>query len=136
MSESDQRGDEILGRGVAFPLRLSGGTIAMNAAEGQIDQSIRLILRTSLGERVMRPEFGGGLDTLAFEPMTAVATSLLRQRVQEALARFEPRIELLGVAVEALHARGELHAIIEYRVRRTGAVGNLVYPFYIERGEV
>ena len=135
MSDKKLPGDEVLGRGVAFPLRLAGGQIGMNGYEAQVEQSIRIILRTTRGERVMRSDFGAGMDTLAFEPMTAVTVGLLQHRVTDALQRFEHRSEVLKVVVDALPAQGQLLARIEYRVKRTDSVLNLVYPFYVERGE-
>jgi phage baseplate assembly protein W len=135
MTTDTQTGDEVLGRGIAFPLRLIGGQVGMNAFDDQVRQSILLILRTAQGERVMRPEFGAGLDGLAFEPMDAVTVGLVQHRVKEALQRFEPRIDVLTVSVEARPGEGRLDAIIQYRIRRTDSVNNLVYPFYLERGE-
>lgn len=127
-------GDEILGRGVAFPLRLENGQVGMNAYESQVEQSIRLILGTGPGERVMRPTFGAGMDSLAFEPMNLVTTALLQHRIKESLQQFEPRIEVLNVEISPMPDAGELRAQIEYRVKRTDSVLNLVYPFYLERG--
>jgi len=127
-----------LGKGMAlFPFAMKGGTVAMNSYEVQVEQSIRLILKTERGERVMRPDFGAGMEFLTFEPLNAVTLALVRERVSEALLRFEPRIDLLAVAVES----GEdqqgrcLLVSIAYRIRRTNTEKNLVYPFYLERGE-
>jgi uncharacterized protein len=136
MTTDKRTGDEVLGRGIAFPLQLSGGQIGMNAFDDQVRQSMLLILRTAQGERVMRPEFGAGLDGLAFEPMDAVTVGLVKHRVTETLQRFEHRIDVLAVTVEAKPYEGRLEAFIQYRVRRTDSVNNLVYPFYLERGEV
>jgi phage baseplate assembly protein W len=135
MNNNSSNGDEVLGRGIAFPLRLAGGAIAMNAYETQVEQSIRLILRTAQGERVMRPKYGAGADQLAFEPMTGVTAALVQHRIAEALMQYEPRIEIRNVSVVALPEMGELRAEIAYRVKRTDSVFNLVYPFYLERGE-
>lgn len=136
MNQEPSNNDETLGRGLAFPLRLASGRLGMNAYESQVEQSIRLILRTGQGERVMRSDFGAGMDRLAFEPMSAVTVALVQHRVKEALARFEPRIEVFDVTVEAQPAEGKLNVAIHYRVRRNDSVHNLVYPFYLERGEV
>ena len=135
MAESKVVNDEVLGRGIAFPLRLTGGQLGMNAYDSQVEQSIRLILRTARGERAMRPDFGAGMETLAFEPMSSVTVGLLQHRVTDALRRFEHRIEVLKVVVDTLPADGQLVANIEYRIKRTDSVLNLVYPFYVERGE-
>jgi uncharacterized protein len=136
MTRDTGSNDEILGRGIAFPLRLEGGKLGMNAYENQVEQSIKLILRTGQGERVMRPDFGAGIDRLAFEPMGAVTVALMQHQVKETLTRFEPRIDVLGVTAETKPDEGRLDVAIQYRVRRTDSVNNLVYPFYLERGEV
>lgn len=140
---SDAREDnEILGRGIAFPLQFHDGQLGMNAYESQVAQSIRLILGTAKGERVMRPDFGAGMERLAFEPNNTVTAILIQRQVQEALLRHEPRIEVLSVTVNTngsgtneSPADGKLYININYRVKVTDSVSNLVYPFYIERGE-
>jgi phage baseplate assembly protein W len=124
----------MLGRGFAFPLQLRGGKVGMNDGEERIRQSILLILGTALNERVMRPEFGAGMESLVFEPMGAVTGILLQHRVKEALTRFEPRIEVLSVTTEAAPGQGELHVALSYRIRYTGALDQLSYPFHLDRG--
>jgi phage baseplate assembly protein W len=130
-------GNEFLGAGIAFPLQVDGrGRIVMNSLEAQVRQAILLILQTAQGERVMRPDFGAGLHTLVFSPLTSATVSLVEHEVKEALLHFEPRIDVLRVQ-GSLDPRqeGVLNIHVEYRVRRTDTVFNLVYPFYIERGE-
>jgi len=141
MSEITSTNNEILGRGIAFPLQLQNGTLGMNAYESQVAQSIRLILSTGKGERVMRPDFGAGLESLAFEPNNMVTAILIQQQVKEALLRYEPRIEVLGVTVNqndetsiTASQKGELFIEINYRIKMTDSIENMVYPFYIERG--
>lgn len=139
MNQDTGIGDEILGRGIAFPLQLARGKMGMNAYEAQVDQSIRLILRTAQAERVMRPTFGAGMEGLAFEPLNTVTGALVQQRVKETLSLYEPRIEVMEVSAalrpEATNG-ATLEVNIKYRVRRTDTVFNRVYPFYVERGEV
>jgi phage baseplate assembly protein W len=136
MASDDTHGDKILGCGIAFfPLQLEGGTVGMNAYDLQVKQSIRLILGTGAGERVMRPDFGGNLERLAFEPMSAATVSFMQHQVRETLIRFEPRIDVLDVAVTPDLENGLLVANIQYRLKRTNSIFNLVYPFYLERGE-
>ena len=141
MNDNSTTNNAVLGRGIAFPLQLQNGTLGMNAYESQVAQSIRLLLSTAKGERVMRPDFGAGLERLAFEPNNPVTAVLIQQQVKEALLRYEPRIEVLGVFVSqsdqaAINAsqNGEMLIEISYRVKTTDSTGNLVYPFYIERG--
>ena len=83
----------------------------------------------------MRPEFGAGVRPLVFAPVTGATASLVGHEVKQALIRFEPRIEVLDVSVTSEAAQPGLLLIqIEYRVRRTDTLFNLVYPFYLEKG--
>ena len=131
------RADDLLGTGVAFPFRGDGrGHIAMSTGEVDVEQAIRIILGTNPGERVMRPDFGAGLDDFLFEPITPGTLERVRRRVEEALIDFERRIDVLRVEVKPGGAPvNRLDIAIDYRVRSTNALHNLVYPFYFEEGE-
>ncbi len=103
--------------------------------EESIKQSIRIILFTAKGERVMRPDFGCGIHELVFAPNDAAIRGMAEYHVSEALRLWEPRIEVLRVKATASGAQGEVLRIsIDYRVRTTDNRFNLVYPFYLERG--
>jgi uncharacterized protein len=138
MSTIDDNGQGFLGAGLSFPLGVdSQGRIKMNSFEDHVRQSILLILQTVRGERVMRSEFGAGLRTHVFSPVTAATAPLVAHEVKEALIRFEPRIEVLEVKVtDDARNPGALLVDIDYRVRRTDTLFNLVYPFYLEKGVV
>lgn len=125
-----------LGRGWSFPLRATAdGEIAMAEAEEDIRQSIRIILGTNHGERVMRPGFGAGLQRLVFEPMNTATLALAKHRVEEALITWEPRIDSITVKVSAEPDLGRLLIDVTYRMRSTNTFYNLVYPFYLLEGE-
>jgi len=138
MINDPAEGKEFLGAGVAFPLGVdSQGRIAMRSLEDQVRQSILLILRTARGERVMRPDFGAGLEQLVFSPLTGSTVALAEHQAKEALVRFEPRIEVLSLVGRIDPTQeGALLLELQYRVRRTDTTFNLVYPFYVERGEL
>jgi phage baseplate assembly protein W len=131
-------GREFLGAGVAFPLGLdSDGRVAMRSLEDQVRQSILLILQTARGERVMRPDFGAGLEQLVFAPLDGTTIARAEHQAREALIRFEPRIEVLSLVGRV--DPGEVGCLLlelAYTVRRTDTTFNLVYPFYLERGEL
>jgi phage baseplate assembly protein W len=132
----DQR-KAFLGRGWAMPVALDErtGTISSVAYEEDIRQSITIILETSPGERVMRPNFGCGIYELVFEAIDSTALQRIRSTVEEALRRCEARIDVLSVTVdEAAVTEGTLLVEIEYRVRKTNQLGNLVFPFYFREG--
>jgi phage baseplate assembly protein W len=125
-----------LGVGWSYPLQLENdGSLAMAAYEEDIRQAIRIILGTNPGERVMRPDFGAGLNAFLFEPINTMTLALVKNRVREALVDWEPRIDVEEVSVRPDSAlRSKLLIDVHYRVRATNTHQNLVYPFYLEEG--
>lgn len=133
---TDDRKD-FLGRGWAMPVALDPrtGLVASVAYEEDIRQSILIVLETSPGERVMRPNFGCGIHDLVFAAVDSTTLQRIRSTVEEALRRCEARVDVLGVNVEeAASVDGQLVVEIEYRVRKTNQLGNLVFPFYFREG--
>ncbi len=126
-----------LGVGLDFPIQFdNSGAIATARYEESVRQSIWIILGTSKGERVMRSDFGCGIYDLVFEVNSASTSGKVAQAVREALLVQEPRIDVRKVQVEAQGNGATLLIHIEYQVRVTNNVFNLVYPFYLERKRV
>ena len=73
-----------LGRGFGFPVasRPDGGDVQLAEHEEDIRQAVRIILETNRGERLMRPDFGAGLNAFVFEPLNTATISLVRHRVE------------------------------------------------------
>ena len=137
MSLLDPRGREFLGVGWAFPVHSTTdfGTVEQVAFEGDIKQSILIILETAKGERVMRPDFGCGIHDLVFDVANNRLMEQIKRVVEEALRTYEARIEVESVTVSTEHLfRGRLDVEIDYRVRATNQVGNFVYPYYFRQG--
>jgi phage baseplate assembly protein W len=128
---------DFLGRGWAMPVELDPRTGFVKTAEYEEDirQSIRIILETAPGERVMRPNFGCGIHELAFAAVDTTTLQRIRSVVEEALRRCEARIDVLGVSIdEDATSEGVLLIEVEYQVRKTNQTGNLVFPFYFREG--
>ncbi len=126
--------DDFLGRGLRFPVQPDQrGRLAQSQDEQKIEESIWLILSTAPGERVMLPDFGCGLQELVFEPNSPLTESAVAIEVQQALVRWEPRIDVIDVQVDAPQPNLMLIRI-DYRVRAANTTHNLVYPFYITEG--
>jgi uncharacterized protein len=98
---SGSTGDDRLGTGVAFPPQPDPVTGALDWLSGAavVRQSIRLILDTEPGERVMRPTFGAGLRRYLMDPNTPVTRAQIALDVEAALATWEPRIVVKAVTV-------------------------------------
>lgn len=92
----------VFGRGIGFPPRLGkGATMAWSEGATNIRECIRIVLLTERGERVMLPEFGAGLKRYLFQPNTVATRRLIEEEITNALQRWEPRIRLDTISVEA-----------------------------------
>jgi phage baseplate assembly protein W len=122
-----------IGRGLMFPMGVDHtGSIALTSGPDDLDRSIRVVLATAPGERVMRPEFGCRIWELLFEPVNANTIGLMAQAVREAIAQWEPRVDLDDVQVKPDDREHALVRIgVTYRVRTTNDRRNLVFPFYV-----
>jgi phage baseplate assembly protein W len=134
-NRAQSTGKEFLGEGWAFPPGLDAelGRIAHVREEEDIEQSIYIILSTSRGERVMRPDFGCGIHDLVFEVINTSLIEQLQQNVMDSLTTYEARIDVERVDVDASKShRGQLKIEVHYTNRDTNKSGNYVYPFYFK----
>jgi phage baseplate assembly protein W len=91
-----------LGQGLSFPPRVGpDGRLAWSAGEDNVRELIRVILMTEAGERLMRESFGGGLRQYLFEPNVPTTHQRIRSSIEQAIARWEPRVSVDDVAVDA-----------------------------------
>ena len=124
-----------LGLGWNFPVTLGEDRLLAMTPDGEeaIRQSIWMILSTAPGERIMRPDFGCGIQDLVFGVNDAATANAVAGAVRQALALWEPRIDVLDVYANPDAARpNQLLIEINYQVRSTNSRFNLVYPFYLE----
>jgi phage baseplate assembly protein W len=126
-----------LGVGWGFPVAVQEegddkGTLKLAAFDESVRQAIWIILGTAKGERVMRPEFGCGIYDLVFELNSSATAGRVAQVVRDALLEFEPRIDVRDIQVQSQNSGEVLLISIDYEVRATNNVFNLVYPFYLE----
>ncbi|MFE1745566.1 GPW/gp25 family protein [Coleofasciculus sp. H7-2] len=136
MPEGSDKQRRHLGTGWSFPLRVNvQGGLQLSSAERNIEESIRIILRTEIGERVYRPNFGSRLSEMVFAPMNTQTLLLLRLHVQEALEMWEPRIVIDLVRTDPDPIRGRVDIIVEYHPKGTYDALSLVYPFYLNGKE-
>lgn len=122
-----------IGRGISWPMGVDHtGSLRLTDGAADLDRSIRIVLLTAPGERVMRPQFGCRIWDLLFEPVTANLLGLMAQAVRDALAQWEPRIEVEDVQpVPDVNDPSLVRLHITYRVRATNDRRNLVHPFYV-----
>ncbi|MEH2306469.1 GPW/gp25 family protein [Nostoc sp.] len=121
-----------LGTGWAYPLHLNvQGGIQLSREDQKVKESIWIILRTGVGERVYRPTFGSRLSELAFAPLNSDTLLRIRLYVLEALEVWEPRITIDEVVTDPDPVRGRVDIIINYRLKDGPDIYSFVYPYYL-----
>ncbi len=92
----------LFGRGISFPPRVGpDGRVVWSEGETNIRESIQIILLTEQNERLMRPDFGGGLGVFLFEPNAVATRRQIQEHIVSALSQWEQRIVIQSVDVEA-----------------------------------
>lgn len=107
----------------------------MVAEEEDIRESLRILLSTRPGERVMQPDYGCGLHAMVFENLDESTVTELKDTVERAILFYESRITLEGIDVNTEdELEGRLKIQLNYTVRKTNTRSNIVYPFYYLEG--
>ncbi len=124
---------DIIGRGWAFPPQIDNqGHVALTTGETEIRQAIQIILGTSPGERVMRPDFGCRIHELVFAPNNQATRAAAERYIREALGRWEPRITVTRIQASSdQHDAGILNITVNYVIKGSHDPRSLVFPFYI-----
>lgn len=125
-----------LGRGWSFPVTFSKTSrqVVMLEAEEDVKNSIEILLQTTLGERIMQPEFGASMDQHVFDSISTSFRTFITEQIRIAIVKNEPRAELITVEYEEDITGGKIDLLINYLVRGTNSRYNIVYPFYLIEG--
>jgi uncharacterized protein len=129
--------DPIIGSGFKFPMKVNPkGGLDWSSGPERIRDAIWIILATSTGERVMRPTFGAGVYDFVFAPNSPAYRTLLANAIKNALTTWEPRIDLVNLTVEEPPNQepGCVLVTLDYRIRSTNTLYNMVYPLYVQEG--
>jgi phage baseplate assembly protein W len=122
-----------LGRGWGFPPSFDRKRrgVEMTTDVEDIKKSLEILLGTTLGERVMRPEYGSNLESMVFEPLDNSAKGLMISSVREVITLHEPRIIVESVDLEEENLNGLLIISIDFFIPSVNSRANVVYPFYL-----
>ena len=116
-----------------LPIPDMHGRLGYPTLEDSIRERIEVVLRTSPGEQLMRPEFGGGLEEFLNQPNTLLTRRRIHDRIQTAISRWETRILLDRIDVNEVDGHPtHLRVEIWYRIRRTGSTQQLGLTMQLE----
>lgn len=137
--------DAFLGTGWHFPPSFNMHTCEAELVsyEQDIQQSLKIILSTTPGERLMHPTFGCNIKKMVFETVTESVITKITDAIERAILFFEPRIQLNGVHVDTEDNPENPNSIydgvmmihIAYTIRKTNTRSNMVYPFYFAEAD-
>ncbi|HWZ22417.1 MAG TPA: GPW/gp25 family protein [Cytophagaceae bacterium] len=124
-----------LGTGWKFPPSFDEDGVAMAKDADDIKQSLHILFTTALGERVMLPSYGCDLSTYLFKPISNSKTFFIKNLIQTAIIKYEPRINLIEVYLDqSEYLEGKMKISLDYSIRLTNTRFNLVFPFYKSEG--
>jgi uncharacterized protein len=129
--------NSFLGTGWSFPPTFDheSGQVGMVSDLVDIEQSLDILLSTSLGERVMVPDYGCNLDDYMFESLNNSLIGLIKHHVENAILFYEPRIIAEKVDVTTADSfdliEGRFTITVEYRIPETNSRYNYVYDYYL-----
>jgi hypothetical protein len=125
--------DRFIGRGWSFPPAFdkTAAGVTMSTGIRDIEESLRIIFTTILGERIMNPLFGCSLDDSVFEVMNTSRIAYIENQIRTAIIYHEPRIDADQVTVDSDQLEGRLTIAIGYKVRGSNSRFNFVYPYYV-----
>ena len=125
---------EFLGKGLRFPVSVNlNGGVSSSALEENVRQSIFIILGTALAESINRKSFGCQIHDLMFAPNNTLTAARAEIYCEEAIYKFEPRIEKLTCrAAPNPDEPNRLDIRIEYVIAGKNDKRNLVFPFYLK----
>lgn len=115
-------------RGFSLPFQIDSGTggVAWAAGEKKLKENLIHILLTGVGERVMRPDYGGGIRQLIHDPNNEALRAIVQHQVAKSIGQWEPRVTLQEVVVTQEEAA--LIVQLNYVLRQTGQPQSLSVP--------
>jgi uncharacterized protein len=135
-SEQNKSGEsnDFLGRGWSFPVRFGSGgkSVGMSQEEADIRESLQILLSTSRGERVLRPDYGTNLEGSIFESLRASTAARIKEDIRRAILFHEPRVILEDIFFRENREEGLIQIVVEFTIIATNTRTNLVFPYYLD----
>jgi len=129
--------NSFLGTGWSFPptFDYDTGQVEMVSNLQDIKESLDILLSTSLGERVMQPDYGCNLNDYMFESLNNSLIGLIKHHVENSILFYEPRIRVEKVDVTSADSldllEGRFTITVEYTIPETNSRYNYVFDYYI-----
>src|SRR5260221_10093309 len=131
--------NSFLGTGWSFPpvFDVATGGVDMVSDVEDINHSLQILLSTSLGERVLQPDYGCNLNDYMFESLSSDLIGTIKHHVENSILFYEPRIVAEKVEVTSADSfdlfEGKFTISVEYFIPKTNSRYNYVYDYYLNQ---
>ena len=105
------------------------GDIGKKVGASAVKGAILSILKTNYNERLFDPEFGSDIRGSLFEQMNPITEQRMRKKVEAAIARHEPRAEVLGISVKAQEEQNRYEVSILFNVASVAEIQKITTYF-------
>jgi len=90
--------------------------LTVHKDEDAVKESIRNLILTDRGERLMQPDLGGDITAMLFENMTPGTLKLIEDKVRTTIQLYEPRCELINVTASSNIDDNTVHVSITFYI--------------------
>ena len=84
-----------------------------------IKRAVRNLILTNSYERPFHPELSSGIRELLFENMTPLTAQVINNRIKDVIRVYEPRVDLIDVAVDMNLDENRYGVTILFRLKNT-----------------
>lgn len=110
--------------GFAFPFRIENGSVARSSGVKKVEEDVRHLLSTRLGERLMLRGYGGGVHHRLQDPNAGTLRALVKREIEDALLAYLPEVRLVA-PIRVSSVEQELRITLEYLVEPRDVVRQL-----------
>ena len=97
----------------AHPVTGKLNTLTNNEA---VARALKNLILTNKGERPYQPFIGGNITSKLFELNDGTVEDDIEQSIEDTIREYEPRAQLISVAVDALVDKNAINVTIKFRV--------------------
>lgn len=92
------------------------GDLALRRDEESVKESIKNLILTDKGERLMQPLIGGNIRAMLFENLTPAVLTMIEEQVRITIEEYEPRAELIDVEVKSAIDDNKVEVTIRFYI--------------------
>lgn len=93
--------------------------LALIKDDEAVKQSIKNLVLTDPGERLMQPFIGGGIRALLFENITPAVLNLIENLVKSTISTYEPRADIINVTASSKYDDNTVNVVVNFYIRNT-----------------